>query len=147
MSGDVPDGVTTPYQNPNLYPLGGSPNYTAVLEQELATCNTEAVFNNSLMGPSGNPEERMFVSFSEACPGLLDLEGGDDSGQESDDATAGDNFYTPASRLAYNCSDACVDWMINFGVCTVSELKPVFIPLYVCTLMLSLNAVWVLFSA
>lgn len=146
VSGDVPDGLTTPYQNPKLYPLGGNPNYTTVVEQDLATCDTDAVFNNSLVGPSGNPEDRMFASFNEACSGLFELDGGDDYGQESDDGDADDEgLYSPANRLAYNCSDACVDWMINFGVCAVSELKPVCIPLSVDTLVMRRSAVHIPF--
>lgn len=112
VSGDVPNTATLPYRGPELYTLGGAPNYAAIAVDGLVTCDTEAVSANSLVGSTGDPMERIFAAFSEQCPGLLNMQGDGDP-------------IEPQALLVYECSQKCVDWMINFGVCAATDLQEV----------------------
>ena len=110
VSGDVPASATVPFRTTDLYPVAGATNYTAVAEDGLASCNASDVFANSLVGATGPILEQVLASFNEACPGTLSEEG----------------LLTPQEALEYECSEPCVDWMINFGVCITTELKQVW---------------------
>jgi hypothetical protein len=116
VSGDAPPGSDpASLQAPDLYPIGaGAPNYTVVASEGRITCDQGLVFNNSLVGESGQPEDRMFSAFTEKCPDLFPI--------------LPDDYTTPQDHLGYNCSKACVDWMINLGVCAVTDLKAVRSP-------------------
>jgi hypothetical protein len=113
VSGEPSAGSTSPYRASDLYTVSGTPNYTVVAQEGLARCNSSQVFENSLVGPSGPPAERVVSSFTEACPGTLveDSQGG--------------RLMTPQEALKYNCSDKCVQWLINYGVCGATDLKAV----------------------
>ena len=128
VSGDIPDN-TTSLRSSEFHTLGGSPNYTAIATEGLATCDADAVFSNSVVGPSGDPVDRMFVSFSEQCEGVLVLAFGDyeddaDADEDYDEDYDGDGL-NPQNAAAYECSEECVDWLINYGVCAVTDLKEV----------------------
>jgi hypothetical protein len=117
VSGEPPATGTPPYHTPELYPVSGTPNFTAVAQDGLASCNATEVFENSVIGPTGPLFERVVASFIEACPGTLDTEA---------EGTGG--LMTPQEALKYECSDSCVDWLINFGVCIATDLKAVRYP-------------------
>ena len=111
VSGEAPSATKAPYTIPDLYSIGGAPNFTAVAADGLATCDAATVFNNSLVGPSGPPDQRLLASFSESCPDIF--------------TESNSGFLSPNDSLKYNCSDACVAWMINYGVCLATELEQV----------------------
>lgn len=102
--------MSAPYHNADLYHIGGAPNFTAVVEEGLATCESELVFSNSILGTSGDPIERMFAAFSERCPGLSGL------------SSAG---VSPEDNLAYECGEDCVNWLLNYGACSVTDHQAV----------------------
>ena len=113
----MPATAQPPYRAPDLYPVAGTTNYTAVAEDGLAACNATGVFASSLVGDTGPILQQVLASFSEACPGTLTL--------------SEQGLMTPQEALEYECGEPCVDWLINFGVCIATELKQVLIQLWV----------------
>jgi hypothetical protein len=100
VSGDVPSAAAQPYRAPDFYNISGTANYTAVAAEGLASCDIDLVYENSVVGDSGDPAERTFAAFVEKCPGLFN-----------------ETAATPQVKLSYECSAECVDWLINYGVC------------------------------
>ena len=114
VSGDVPADLEPPYRAPDLYPIAGATNFTAVAEDGLASCNATAIFENSLVGPTGPILEQVVAAYTEACPDTLAPATGPLPG-----------VLSPQDALEYECSEACVEWLINFGVCISTDLKAV----------------------
>lgn len=122
VSGDPPATAKAPYYTPDLYPVGGSPNFAAVATDGLANCTVESLYQNSQIGPTGDPSERLYASFGEACEGIL-----------GEDGLVG----SPEVALKYNCTNNCVEWLINYGVCGATDLKQVriivvYLALHLC---------------
>ena len=109
VSGVVPATANPPYRTPDLYPVAGATNYTAVAEDGLATCNATALFDNSLVGTTGPILEQVLAAYTEACPDTLSEQGP----------------VSPQAALKYECGEPCTDWLINFGVCISTDLKAV----------------------
>jgi hypothetical protein len=107
VSGEPPSTAQSPYTTPAMYSIGGAPNFTELAAEGSISCQQDAVFNNSRVGPAGDPAERVLVSFGENCPGLLE------------------GVQSPERNLKYVCGAACVDWLINFGACQATDLQEV----------------------
>jgi hypothetical protein len=112
VSGVTPSTAKAPYTTPDLYPLGGAANYTALAAEGLITCEPDTVFNNSLVSPTGDPSQRLLASFSESCPDLFGV-------------APQFGVSTPEDNLMYVCSATCIDWLINYGVCSATDLQEV----------------------
>jgi hypothetical protein len=109
VSGNAPATAQAPYTTTELYSAGGATNFTALVEEGLIKCKPTVVFNNSVVGPAGFPLERVQAAFTENCPDLLD----------------DDYSVTPENNLVYECNATCIDWLINFEACRLSDLAEV----------------------
>jgi hypothetical protein len=107
VSGEVPSTAEPPYASPELFSLGGSPNFTALAAEGLVTCDAEKLLSNSVIDATGDPAARMYTSFIENCPGIME------------------EFGKPESNLNYECSDACIDWLTTYGACRATDLREV----------------------
>jgi hypothetical protein len=107
VSGEPPATAQSPYTTPDMYSVGGAPNFTALADEGSIRCRQDAVYNNSRVGPAGDPSERVLASFGESCPGVLE------------------GVRSPELNLKYECGAACVDWLINYGACQATDLRQV----------------------
>jgi hypothetical protein len=110
VSGEAPSTAKSPYTTPDMYSVGGSPNFTALAAEGLVSCDEGTLFNNSVVGAAGDPAEKVSASFAENCPGVLEI------------------TRQPGEMLNYNCSNACRDWLINYGACSATDYRQVCPP-------------------